>query len=177
MDALYDAVTRLMDCHVAQATEGEPSELALRLDACKHATGILTDLRDAIELALIDNMPEDEMVVADVGTVKRTNKPSTRVKDKQASKKAQRDMSLAVAQRVGVDPYTGEIDKDRRDAAREAILMLAESVSFGARSFKSNAETNLGIDPDDYVTTSWKQTIQIIPFGEEPYAEPDGEPA
>jgi hypothetical protein len=158
MEGIYDAVSALMDCDTSQVTEGTLSDLALRLDALNRTLVIAKDLADAVKLQLAETMEDDDMVVPGVGMVHRRQKSSVRVAVKPPKVKA--DLAIAVSATIGRDPYTGEIDKTRRDVSRETVDLVTKCISVGATSFTAAAQDLIGLAAEDYTEKVW--TTQII---------------
>jgi hypothetical protein len=150
MEPLYAAVTSLMDVPLEDVTEGPLDELALRYDALRRIQGMAKVLSDAVELQLIEAMPADTFDVPMLGRVRRIEKRSRRVGPGGTSR-LHRDLALAVAKSVGTDPYTGEINDVRRDAAREAVRVTTDVCTISATALKQNARELIGLEPDEYV--------------------------
>lgn len=153
MDALNAAVTHLMDVRLEEVADGPLDDLALRYDALRRIQVIAKNLADALEVQLIDAMPEDRLDVPMVGTLRRVEKRSRRV-GSGGSSRLHRDLAVAVARRVGTDPFTGEISDARRDAARDAVRMVTDTCTLSGTALKQSAREVIGLDPDDYVSYS-----------------------
>lgn len=159
MERIYDAVTALMDCEVTTATEGKLPDLALRLDALTRIAAITKDLADAIKLQLAETMEADDMQVPGVGVLHRRHVPKQSITTKPP--KVRQDLAIAVAKVVGMDPYTGEISTERRDAAREAVELTTKCVSIGGGSFTAGAKDLIGISSEDYTAKTWTTTVTL----------------
>jgi hypothetical protein len=151
MEALYAAVTHLMDVPVDEVTEGPLDDLALRYDALRRIQVMAKYLSDALELQLIDAMPADVMDVPMVGKIRRVEKRSRRV-GPGGTNRLHRDLAVAVARTLGTDTFTGEVSEVRRGAALDAVRMVTDTCSLSATSLKQNARELIGLEPDDYVT-------------------------
>lgn len=159
MDPIYDAVTALMDVEVSQATEGTLPDLALRLDALTRIAVMTKDLADAIKMQLAETMEADDMQVPGVGVLHRRQKSSQRIVVKPP--KVRQDLAIAVARVIGVDPYTGEVSTDRRDAAREAVELTTKCVTIGGGSFTAGSADLIGISAEDYTEKAWTTQITL----------------
>jgi len=159
MDGIYDAVTALMDCELSDITEGKLDDLALRLDALTRIATITKDLADAVKLQLAATMEDDDMVVPGVGSLHRRQKSTQRVAVKPPKVRA--DLAIAVARVIGVDPFTGEVSSDRREAAREAVELTTKCVSVGATSFTAAAPDLIGIGSEDYTEKAWTTVVTL----------------
>lgn len=160
MEPIYAAVDALMDVDVGEVTDGPLDDLALRLDALRRITGKARELADAVELQLIDSMPADELVIPHVGKLKRAKYASTRVAQN-GTRRLRSDLGIAVARKLGTDPFTGEVSDTRRTVAREAVALVIEVVSITASSVKAAAEDALGLSPSDYLVTTHPYRIEI----------------
>lgn len=150
MEALYAAVTHLMDVPVEDVTDGPVEDLALRYDACRRILAMAKYLSDALELQLIEAMPDEKLDVPMLGVVRRVEKKSRRVGPGGTSR-LHRDLAVAVARTVGVDAFTGEINEPRRLAALDAVRMVTDTCSMSATALKQSARELIGLEPDDYV--------------------------
>lgn len=164
MEALYAAVTNLMDVAIEDVTEGPLDELALRYDALERIRVMSKNLIDALELQLIEAMPDDKLSVPMIRTIRRVEKRSRRVGPGGTSR-LHRDLAVNVAQSVGRDPYTGEINDVRRDAAREAVRVVTDVCTISATALKQSARELIGLEPDEYVTIG--STYAIVMEGDD----------
>ena len=151
-EALGDILTLLTQMDLTDASEGAPAaELAIRLDIVMRSMGYLKDLRDALELVLIDTMEESTLVTPEVvvhrePTVRSTWKPS-------GAARMREDIKHAVANNMALDVETGEVNVGRRNVINAAIdelwagvpafssIKQATPVSVGTSAWATTANT------------------------------------
>lgn len=159
MDPIYTAIDALSEAALGDFAEGDLDDLALRLDSVRRIAVLAKELEGMLELAVLEAMPSDTVRHPAIGIVRKVPKRSKKLVEN-GTAKFQSDLSIAIARKLGTDPYTGEVSADRREAARDAVRLVTDCVTVSGSSVKLGA-TALGIDPDDYVTYSTHYAVEI----------------
>jgi hypothetical protein len=166
MEQIYEGLRLLLDTPLAAVTEGTVEDLVTRLDAVTRIGKLAAEMQDALALALADQVNDESMAIPGVGLLNRVPKGGTRVR-RGGTAKLRQDLPIAVARKVGVDPYTGEINADRRDGAADAVREVIATCGITASSLKVSARELIGLDPDDYVQANTGHKFVILPVEEQ----------
>jgi hypothetical protein len=171
MDAdatIGDVVTLLEELVLDDATEGTLADLGSRYQYTLHILGIVTRLRDALELALIDAMPEDTMSMNGV-VVKRANVNRWKWRDKDSGKEMRNAISHAIANEMSTDPETGEVNVGRRRLIEQAISKVWRTIP-AVQTMKQTGAQELGLSIFDYkeLSTGYKIEVVVPELTEEP---------
>lgn len=163
---LGDIVTLANDGHEAlgDLTEGTLDDLGSRLIMVQHALNDLAKMKAALEVALIDAMPEATLLTGNY-IVKR--EPVTRWawKDAKASAKQMReDIAFNVANTLATDLETSEVNIGRRNVILNAIRELFTVIP-AIQDMKVDGARRYGLDRFDYKskTDGYNVTIQERP--------------
>lgn len=145
-----------MDCTsllgMIDPTEGSLDELARRYRAAREWARDFHDIADMIELELAARMESDALAVDGVGMLIRTLEKRSTWRDRHASSDFRRYVADTVVREIALDVATGELEATKRNVATATVdLMLDVLPAFS--SVKSRGR-KLGIDPDDFRTTS-----------------------
>lgn len=160
MEQIYESLRLLLDTPLADACDGTVEDLVTRLDAVGRISRVAAELKDALSLTLLDQVNDDSMVIPGVGLLHRVPIGGTKVR-KGATDLLRERLPVAVAARVGTDPYSGEISHARRDGAADAVRLVIATCSITASSLKLSAKEALGLDPEDYVQENTGHKIVI----------------
>lgn len=116
---LGDAMTLLESFTDDEFSEAPLDDLGRRLQAVLHIAAKARALRDLIEIALIEAMPEDSLRMGDVTIVReRATRSSWR---EGGSVQMRKDIAAGLANELALDVGTGEVDEVRRNYMRNAI--------------------------------------------------------
>lgn len=154
-DQLAYAVNNLDD-----VTEGPLADLARRH---KQITDILAStktIRDALELAMAENMEEDTLT-AGAYTVVRDRGVGSRWKTGESGERMREDITDAVATKVATDVMTGEVDPMRRNLIRAAMTYVWDALP-APSSVKKSGREQLGIRLSDYRDFYDTTTVKVI---------------
>lgn len=146
-----------------ELTDATVPEMVARLHLAEQVKDRIKDVRDALELGLINRMEADDVKVPGVGWAeRRSKKPSTAGSDWEGARRAARNM---IAQRVSLDKATGENRRDWEYVAREAIDLYQQVVTITTP--KAGFQSLLGLDPDEYIKQSpGGHTVRVVPESE-----------
>jgi len=163
---LSEAFTALDIIELDHATEGTVGEYAQRLDLCLRIIRAATELRNALELALAEAMPESRMIE---GGLRITRERAARSywKDPDSSERMRAAIEASVSQRLALDVGTGEVDPVRRNLISYAIHELWEVLP-APSALKAGAK-KYGLRISDYREFQDGFTIRLSP-AEEPDA-------
>jgi len=164
---LSEAFTALDMTPLDDATRGTIAEYGQRLDMCRRIIAAASALRNHLEVALAEAMPENHMVE---GGLRITRERANRSywKDADSSERMRDDIEREVATKLSMDYATGEVDEMRRNLISHAIhelwdvLPAPSTLKAGARKY--------GIRVSDYREFTPGYSIRISPIEEEPNA-------
>lgn len=156
---LSEAVTSLELVPLNSATTGTIGEYAQRLDMCRRILQSATLIRNALEVAIAEAMPENTMVEGGLRIVReRANRSAW--KDAHASERMRTDIEHLVASRLALDVGTGEVDAERRNIISHAIHELLTDVLPAPSTMKAGAR-KYGLRLADYRDYSPGFTIRL----------------
>lgn len=119
---LGDVVTLLEQATDMDEDNTTLEDLGRRLQLVLHIAGQAREIRDLIEVTLIDKMEEDTLSMGDVTVVKEK---ATRSSWKPSgSARMREDIAHNVAAKLALDIGTGEVDVGRRNIVEHAIKEL-----------------------------------------------------
>ena len=162
---LTDVSATLDDIVLDDLTEGEVYDLASRLAAVTRIQARVKELNDALQTQLGDLFRGDEMPLQGVGTLRRQPYQRDRWRDDGAKDALNDRLALEVANRIGRDRYTGEIDDTKRDAAFDAVRELLGAI-YQPSKLKVAGSKSLGIDIEDYRIVEWVNRYVVDPTQE-----------
>lgn len=163
-----DVITLLEELVLDDVTEGTLADLGSRYQYLLHITAIAQRTRDAIEIALVDAMPEDTMSMNGV-VVKRVNQNRWKWKEKDSGKEMRQAISRAIADDMSLDVETGEMNVGRRRLIEQAIGRVWKTIP-AVQTMKVAGAQDLGLSIFDYkeMTTGHKIEVTIPEITEEP---------
>jgi hypothetical protein len=111
-------------------------------------------------------MDEDEVTFPGVGRLVRSEKLTTKWRDKSSGEQMRDDLATAVASAVALDVATGEVDPMKRNVALAAIRTAYEAIpSFN--NLKVAGRKRLGLRMDDYLAYDSHYVVSLEPVMEE----------
>jgi len=147
--ALLGVLEELQAIPPDEWTDGDMTELALRLDRVVALRAHLEEVQHWVELSLVERMDSDEVIVPNVGRLRRSRSYRGAWRDSHAGERMRDDLAHAVARAVSVDVGTGDMDPVKRNIALHAIQTAYEAIpSFS--SLKVTGQKRLGLDLMDY---------------------------
>lgn len=157
---LGEAVTNLYSIteNLDGLTEGPLDDLGTRYNMVLLAMGELKTMRDALELALIESMPENTMSINGV-TVMRERKTRSSWKPS-GSKRMRDDIKHNVASALATDLETGEVNVGRRNLLENAIDELYGIIP-AFSSMKVEGRERYGLTMSEYreYQDGWNITV------------------
>lgn len=171
MDAdavIGDVVTLLEELPLDNVTEGTLSDLGARYQYALHIVATAGRLRDALEIALVDAMPEDTMTMNGV-TVKRATKNRWSWKERDSGKRMRDDIANAIADEMSLDVETGEVNVGRRRLIQQAVGRVWKTIP-AVQAMKIEGAKDLGLSIFDYkeLSTGYRIEVSIPETAEEP---------
>jgi hypothetical protein len=171
MDAdavIGDVVTLLEELPLDDVTTGTLADLGSRYQYALHISAVAGRIRDALEVALIDAMPEDTMTMNGV-VVKRANVNRWKWLDRDSGKEMRNAISRAIADEMSTDPETGEVNVGRRRLIEQAITKVWRTIP-AVQSMKQAGAQDLGLSIFDYkeLSTGYKIEVVIPELTEDP---------
>jgi hypothetical protein len=163
-----DVVTLLEELPLDDVTEGTLADLGARYTYMLHVIATAGRMRDAIELALVDAMPEDTMAMNGV-VVKRVNQNRWKWREKDSGKEMREDIANAIADEMSTDPETGEINPGRRRLIQQAIGRVWRTIP-AVQTMKVAGAKDLGLSIFDYkeMSVGYKIEVAVPEIAEEP---------
>lgn len=158
---LGDVVTLTSDlaADMDGLTEGALDELGLRLELVLHAAADLRVLRNALEVALIDAMPEDTMAMNGV-VVQRVRKNTWKWKEKDSGSRMRSAIANAIADDMSLDVETGEVNVGRRRLIQQAIDRVWRTIP-AVQAMKVAGAKDLDLSIFDYKEMSTSYQIEV----------------
>lgn len=171
-DPTYDLDAILRRCAFDLATvddddavTGTLDELAARLSWAIECRVAADELIDALELVLIDAMPDDVVTVAGVGVLTRSEQYRTTWVNDSSAELLRADLKRAIVAAIAVDPVTGEVD-----LMRQRVAQLAVDEVYGAVGSFSNvlvpARRRFRLNLDDYRTRQTYYRVRLEDEGD-----------
>ena len=158
--AIGELFTQLDTLDLGELTEGTLADLGRRYDMLLRIIGMAKHARDALEIALVEAMPEDSLSMEDV-TIIRKRSPRSAWKERDSAVRMREDIRRTVATMVATDVATGEVDPMRRNLIEHAINELWKGVpSFS--SIKVEAAKSWGLRMGDYRSYTDGYTLTVI---------------
>lgn len=160
---LSEAYSALDIIESDHATTGTIGEYAQRLDMLRRIIALATELRNAIELAIAEAMPENRMVEGGL-RISRERSSRSYWRDADSSERMREAIEQQVATTLALDVGTGEIDPVRKNLISYAIHQLWDvlpapsTLKAGARKY--------GINLRDFREFQPGFTIRITPVEE-----------
>ena len=162
--ALGDVVTLLETTNLDDLTEGALDELGMRLTLALHTIAKATQLRDALEIALIDAMPEATLVMGGT-TIRREPKVRSTWKEGGAARMRE-DVAFGVATKLATDVGTGEVDTVRRNLMQNAINESLK-VFNSPQGLKKAGREDIGLRMGEYKNYSDGYNVTVTTIAEE----------
>ena len=166
-DAVIGDIHTLLDGLRIQdvSEDGTLEDYAVRLDMLKRIGSLAYELRSAVELVLIESMPESQM---DLGPLRVVRQGSKRTKWKDAgAARFNRHLAAQIADDiVKPDPETGEIKRGYQELVREGAYAALSAV-YQAKDVKVAARERYDIDMREFQDITWTDTLTYRSIEEE----------
>jgi len=161
-ESIGDVFTRLDTMTLdSDLTEGTLQELGHRYDMALRIIALAQQVRNHLEVALVDAMPEDTMIMGDI-TVKREKANRWSWKDGSSGERMREDIEQMVATKLATDVMTGEVDPMRRNMVKHAIHELWALLP-APSSMKVEGARRFDLDIFDYRSLSQPNVIKVTP--------------
>lgn len=139
-------------------TEAPLDDLGRRYDMVLRIRTATTELRDALEIALIETMPEDTLTMDGV-VVKREKSTRSTWKDGGAGRMTE-DIGHGIATKLATDVGTGEVDPVRRNLMKNAIDEVWK-VIYAPSNMKKAGRESLGLKISEYRDYNETNVIKV----------------
>lgn len=160
LDVLANVLMLLDTGELDSLTDNDVTDLTTLLDATERVRKGLKRWTEALEQALLEELPEDhDVVVADVGTVGVRRKYRDRWKE-DGSQEFQAALVAAAARKaVAPNTFTGEVIKDPQQAAELAVREVLKMIYSPSKTKAKSA-----VNSDDYRERMWYDAIDYKPY-------------
>jgi len=160
-EIIGDVFTRVDTMPMGDLTEGTLQDLGRRYDLALRTIAKAQEIRDALEVALVEAMPEDTLTMGDI-TVRREKAKRWSWKDAHSGERMREDIGQMVASKLALDPMTGEVDPMRRNLIVHTINELWALLP-APSSMKVEGAKRFDLSIFDYRTLSQPDVIKVTP--------------
>jgi len=160
--ALAAALDEVRDIPGDTWTEGDLTELALRLDRVNALRQKLDEIKTWLELDLADRMEGEYAAIPGIGRLHRTEFTSSGWKYDGAGERLRDDLADAVSRDIALDIATGELDPMKRNVALAAVRAAYEAIP-AFSSLKAAGNKRFGVRISDYrnYSKAYKVALEV----------------